>query len=226
MPVPNLNSLFNLGADVLGSSYENNGTLLLQTGSALNEEVDSDNVELWLPPNIFARPAKCTKGQEGSQAITITGREHDIAIAFRDIRANSLLEELDFGEVQIYAPGPNNEKICKIVLNNDGEDSQRVIITVKDTKIEILSDGTVNIKADHVNLGNNASDSVSLATPLQTWAGNQQTFNTAVIASIGQIATLLNAPGPVNGAPGAVTPVTPIAPLSSSVASNAVKAAS
>lgn len=225
MPVPDLNSLFNIGADVLGSSYAGNGTILLQTGSSLLEEVDSDNVELWSPSGYFARPAKATQGKPSAQTICITGREHDIAVAFRDVRANDIIEQLGFGEVQIYAAGPDNTKVCKIVLNNDGQDSQKVTITVKDTKIEVLSDGTVNIKADHVNVGNGADDSVARSTPLKTWASNQNTFNNQVIAAITAIGGLLNSPGTVSGAPGTVVPPTPISPLDSSVSSGAVKVA-
>lgn len=162
MPVPKLDDLFEIGADVLGSSYAGNKTILLQTGSSVLEEVKSNNVELYGPSGYFGRPAKAIQGESAPQSLTITQRDHDIAFGFRDVRSNDLIEQLGFGEVQVYASGPENKKICKIVLNNDGEDAQKITLTVKDTKIEILSDGTVNVNAKKVNLAA-ASDFVALS---------------------------------------------------------------
>lgn len=188
MPVPTLDSLFKIGADVLGSSYAGNGTILLQIGSSLLEEVDSDNAELWAPSGYFGRPAKSNQGKESAQCLAITGREHDIVFAFRDVRSNDLIEQLGFGEVQVYASGPENKKICKIVLNNDGEDAQKITLTVKDTKIEILSDGTVNVNAQKVNLAA-ASDFVALSQKVDSNLNSIVTTFGSLLDSLGKPVT-------------------------------------
>lgn len=216
MPASNFSDVFNNGVDILSSSIASNGTILLQTGSALLEDVISDGAELWQPSGYIARPAKATPGKEGAQGLSITARDQDIVFATRDIRANPLVEELGYGEVQLFAGGPENSGISKIVLNNDGNGNQRVTVTANTTIVEINSDGTVTITADTVNvnagtvnLGNGASDSVALAPVLQSWAAQLVTFVTAVNTAI---PTSSSAPG---------SPPT----LSGSVASSAVKAA-
>ncbi len=161
MPVKQLSDLFDPGADVLGTIQTDQGTIMAQTGDVVGEFVNSDNVEVWGPPGFASRPAKANSGKDAAQAVTINRASNDIIIAFRDIRAGSLVGQLKEGETSIYAPGPSNAGVCQILLQNDGT-NQKVTITVKDTKIEVLSDGTVNIDASKVNLAA-ASDFVALA---------------------------------------------------------------
>ena len=60
-----------------------------------------------------------------------------------------------------------------------------------------------------VLLGIGAQLGVARLTDTTSADAGMQSFITGVVVAIGQIAALLNAPGPVIGAPGSVTPVTP-----------------
>lgn len=150
--ISNFNNLFDFSADILNSSFSSNGTLLLQTGDVVAGQVTSALAEVWFPPGYLARPAKAQPGTDSAQGLAIIRGDQDVVFAFRDLRANPLQETLGFGETQLYAGGPNNSGISKIVLNNDGN-NQKVTVTCGNTIIEVLSDGTVNIIADSINLG-------------------------------------------------------------------------
>lgn len=163
-----LDNIFDFSADILNSSYTEKKTLLLQTGDVTSSTVRSNDVEVWQPSGYLGRPAKPTGTEDSAQAISLIRGDHDVAIGFRDLRANSLQETLDFGEVQIFAGGPNNSGISKIVLNNDGT-NQKVTVTCGNTLIEVLSDGSVNIVADAINLGNRTLSSfVALANKVNS----------------------------------------------------------
>lgn len=190
-------SNFSPGDDVLGTTQSENGVILAQTGDVVGEEAHSDGAEVWGPIGFASRPAKAKKGESACQAITLEQGSNDICIAFRDIRSATLYGALGEGETCVYAGGPDNTGRCKVTLYNAGAA----------TTIEAL--------ADAIKLGANATDPVALAPAIQARASSQDAFNAAVMA-------ILNKPGPVTGAAGAV-PV--VAALASTVASSIVKGA-
>jgi hypothetical protein len=191
-------SAFNPGADVLGTTQNEQGTLLAQTGDVVGEEAHSDGAEWWQHVGFASRPAKAKAGESACQAVTLEQGSNDVCIASRDIRGAALYGRLGEGESCVYAGGPDNAGTCKVTLYNAGAA----------TTIEAL--------ADAIKLGANATAAVARAPELQSWA-------TSVNAALAAIATLLNAPGPVTGASGAV-PVTPA--LAAGVASSVVTVAS
>lgn len=196
----NPNSLFNFSLDILSSSFASNGTISLQTGSVLGPEAPLDKAsEVWFPPGYLARPAKAEPAKDAAQGISIVRGDHDVVFAFRDIRANPIQEQIGFGEVQLYAGGPNNSGISKVVLNNDGS-TQKVTITVGTKQISVDSNGAVILgKGD---------DSVMLGTDLLTW--------------IGQVNAVMTT---LSGAAGSMVPPI-VVPTASPKASNTVKASS
>lgn len=159
-----LNNLFDF-ADVLGVTDEN-GTILLQTGSVFEEDPRSDGDEMWLPSGMISKPALPNPNLDAAQTVGIVRGDQNVCFGFRDIRANSLVEAIGYGEVFLFAGGPHNTGTSKIYLSNDGTD-QKVTITVKNTKIEITSDGVVNIIADQVNLSG-ASDFAAMAAKVDS----------------------------------------------------------
>jgi len=149
----NIDNLFDY-TDILSSSISENGTILFQTGNVDGQKVKSEGTEIWSPSGYISRPAKATT-KDAAQGVCIVRGDQDVCIATRDIRGNSLQETLGDGEVQIFASGPDNAGISKMVFNNDSNGNQKATITVNNTKIEILSDGTVNINATTVNIDAN-----------------------------------------------------------------------
>lgn len=143
----------------------------LQLGSVEGDGyVEYSECEYYQQPGLHSLPANPNPGKDACQAVVIPERDYSMVIATRDIRQGHLIEELGPGEVQIFASGPENKEICKIVLKNNSEeespiseDNQKVIITVNNTVVEILSSGKVNIKADEVNISE-ATDYASLAS--------------------------------------------------------------
>jgi hypothetical protein len=188
---------FNPGADVLGTTQNEQGVILAQTGDVVGEEAHSDGAEWWQHVGFASRPAKAEAGESACQAVTLEQGSNDVCIASRDIRGAGLYGRLGEGETCVYAGGPDNAGTCKVTLTNDG--TATAIIAI----------------ADVIKLGAGASDPVALAPALQTWA-------TSVNLALAAVMALLNAPGPVMGAPAAV-PATPS--LASTVASSIVKGA-
>jgi hypothetical protein len=175
-----INNLFDY-ADILSSSADSNGTILLQTGSVDGAEVRSEGTEIWFPSGYVARAAKATPDKDSAQGICIVRGDQDICFATRDIRANSLVETIGYGEVFIFAGGPNNTGASKLYLSNDGS-SQKVTITAGTTKIEVDSSGTVTITADLVKLSG-ASDFAALAAKVDSNFADMVTAITAMTAS-------------------------------------------
>lgn len=161
MPVTQLEDIIEFGADVLGTIQTDQGTVMAQTGDVVGSFVNSNDVEVWGPPGYSSRPAKARTGKDAAQAITLNRGSNDVIVAFRDIRASSLQGTLGPGETVVYAPGPDNAGVCKVWLQNDGS-NRKVTITVGDTKIEVQSDGTINVSGSKVNLAG-ASDFVALS---------------------------------------------------------------
>ena len=183
-----LNNLFDY-ADILSSSTESNGTILLQTGSVDGAEVRSEGTEIWFPPGYVARPAKAIADKDAAQGICIVRGDQDICIATKDIRANSLIEALGYGEVQIFAGGPDNTNPAKIVLNNDGGGNVKITITAGTSSITINSSGevtiqadTVDVIADAVNLSG-ASDFAAMAAKVDANFSDMATAITAMTAA-------------------------------------------
>jgi hypothetical protein len=191
-------SAFNPGADVLGTTQSENGVILAQTGDVVGEEAHSDGAEWWQHVGFASRPAKAKKGESACQSVTLDQGSNDICIASRDIRGASLYGALGEGETCVYAGGPDNRGTCKVTLTNDGTA----------TAIEAL--------AASIKLGAIGLSPVARADELQAAWSRLELWMAAVNL-------LLNAAGPVTGAPGAV-PAPPS--LAAGVASSVVKVAS
>lgn len=175
----NPNSIFNFGLDILSSSFSQNGTISLQTGAVLGPEAPSDTAsEIWFPPGYLARPAKAHPNKDAAQGISAIRGDHDVVFAFKDVRANSLQEQIGFGEIQLYAGGPDNSGISKIVLNNDGT-NQKITVTVGSKIIQIKSDGSIILGS--------GDDTVMLGTDLLTWITQVNVALTTLNAAAGSL---------------------------------------
>lgn len=199
MSNPALAQIFDIGSDITSSSMEN-GLVTLQTGSLFggdgDAEIVSNNVELWAPSGYVARPAKADN-KEGPQSISLSRGDHDITVAVRDYRVGPIVESLGYGEVQVFAGGPNNSGFSKIVLNNDGT-NQQITITAGSKIIRVKSDGTVILGS--------GDDSVMLGTDLLSWISQVNTALTTISGAAGNF----------------VPPI--VVPTASPKASNKVKA--
>ncbi len=138
------------------------------------------------------------------------------------------------GTFQVYVPYGNTAATISIDVSNQGAESIQIVhgsgmairmVAGGSNAVTISNkagDAYVSIDDNGVTLNGNAQliggfavgvpsppgppppMPVARAAELVAWA-------TAVNVALGQIAALLNAPGPVTGAPGTVTPVTPLA---------------
>ncbi len=185
-------NIFNLGNDILNVDKYDNGTIKVQLGnSQVEDDVQTDEAEYWQQPGLFSLPAKATQNDSSCQAISIINSDYDMIIATRDIRANSLHDDLGPGELQIFAGGPDNKGICKITLNNDSKDTQSITITVNETRIVVSSDGNVKIDAKKVDIAQ-ASDFAAMSAK--------------VMDNLTKIAADLKAIGTAAGSPSAYIP--------------------
>jgi len=97
--------LFDVGLDVLATTLDiKTGTLTAQLGDVTKDRADSDLAECWFgAPGLAARAALPTQGQASCQTIVLKRGDHDIAFAYRDLRANDIYANLAPGEGCFYA---------------------------------------------------------------------------------------------------------------------------
>ena len=103
--------------------------------------------------------------------------------------------DLEIGETRLYACG---DVAVRVRMKTDG-----LVVEAKGATITITSAGAVQMTAasgQDITL-NGGSLRVARVT-------DAVTVDAALVTTLGQIATLLNAPGPVVGSPGTITPFT------------------
>lgn len=115
MPAAQLDDIMSPGVDVLGTSQSGGGAILAQTGDVVAQQTDCEGVEVWGPVGYLGRPAKAVPGSTACQAVTLNQGSNDLAIAFRDQRANIPIGE---GEVVIFAPGADGKGTTRILLQD------------------------------------------------------------------------------------------------------------
>lgn len=185
MPVEQLSDIYDPGTDILGSSQDSRGVILVQTGDVVTGNVECDNAEWWQPVGFASRPAKAEKGSKACQTVVLTGGSTDVCLGQRDARC-SLPAGLGEGCTALYAGGPNNTGTGQIRLSDDGstatislqlrdgntENGTLVEIQVKSDKTIVLNVGgnakiTIDGATGQISLGATASDKVTLAAPLE-----------------------------------------------------------
>lgn len=120
MAIVELDDIFNPGVDILGTTLDDKGTILAQTGDVVGEEVASDNAEMWQHIGFASRPAKAQGGKSACQAITLNQGSNDLIIATRDLRGSQIYGNLGEGETCIYAGGPEGTSQAKVLVKADG----------------------------------------------------------------------------------------------------------
>lgn len=113
MAVKQLEDLFDIGVDILGSDVSSNGTISYQTGDVVTQQVTGANCEAWQHVGFASRPAKADPGKAACQAVTINRGAGDCAIASKDIRGQQIYGNLNAGESCFYAPGAQGRVVCK-----------------------------------------------------------------------------------------------------------------
>lgn len=132
MPAKSLATLFDIGADILGSARnEVNGSISVQIGDAVGGEVRCDNASWWQHVGFASRPALAENGKSSAQTIAIETGDRDICFASRDVRGQGIYGTLDSGETCLYAGGPNNTGTGRIILKDDGSVSTLSFLTQK-----------------------------------------------------------------------------------------------
>lgn len=132
MPAKSLATLFDIGADVLGSARnEINGSISVQIGDAIGKEVRCDNASWWQHVGFASRPALAENGKSSAQTIAIETGDRDICFASRDVRGQGIYGSLESGETCLYAGGPNNTGTGRIILKDDGSVSTVSLLTQK-----------------------------------------------------------------------------------------------
>ena len=186
MPTVQKDDIFDLGADLLGTTQNERGTFSAQTGDVVGEDVYSPEAEIWGALGLASRPAKATAGKDAAQAVCIKQGSNDVCIAYRDVRAASLYGPLREGETCLYAPGPTNQGTGRVLLQDDGSGST----------ITITAGGqTVVITGGKVNLGTGAAEGVVCGgSAFSAWAS-------AITAAIQALLTAVATKSAVVGAP-------------------------
>lgn len=132
MPATSLKSIFDIGADVLGSARNStNGSISVQIGDAVGKEVRCDNASWWQHVGFASRPAKAEDSKSSAQVLAIETGDRDICFASRDVRGQGIYGSLDTGETCVYAGGPNNTGCGRMLLKDNGTVSTISLLTQK-----------------------------------------------------------------------------------------------
>lgn len=173
MPATGLNSIFDIGADILGSARnEKNGSISVQIGDAVGGEVRCDNASWWQHVGFASRPASAESGKPSAQVIAIEQGDRDICFASRDTRGQSIYGSLDSGESCVYAAGPNNIGTGRILLKDDGSISTITTLTQKGNTtsgnpilIQLSSEGKITLTNEDKGAIVMDQDGIQMATP-------------------------------------------------------------
>ncbi len=121
MGAPDLHGLFQIGVDVLSTVVNSiTSKILAQTGDAVGQTTDTDNVEWWQSVGFASRPSVAVPGKQAAQAVVIRQGDHDIAIASQDLRGLAAYGNLADGETCVYAPGSDGNSQARALFKDDG----------------------------------------------------------------------------------------------------------
>ena len=140
-------------------------SIVAQLGDVLTSTVESDAAEWWQHVGFVSRPPKPVAGSSSCQAVGIRTRDHDIILATKDLRGQTLSGQIGDGETCMYSAGSDGNSQARVLLKGDGsvnvftrdgntDSGQAVIIRVDaDSKIALQSKhGAIQIDSDGVTL--------------------------------------------------------------------------
>ncbi len=121
MASPDLHGLFQVGVDILKTTVSAvTNKILAQTGDAVGQTTDADNVSWWQHVGFASRPPVPVPGKQAAQAVVIKRGDRDIAIASQDLRGLETYGNLADGETCVYAPGKDGNSQGRVILKDDG----------------------------------------------------------------------------------------------------------
>jgi hypothetical protein len=257
MPATSLASIFDIGADILGSERnDTNGSISVQIGDAVGQEVRCDNASWWQHVGFASRPAKAQDSKSAAQVIAIEMGDRDICLASRDIRGQGIYGSLETGETCIYAGGPNNTGCGRILLKDDGSVSTLSLLTQKGNTqngnpiiVQLSSSGQITLANEDKGTIVLDQEGIKIATTGQVQIGasgpvaligSSMALNAGAVSLganaqegimlstqlLAWIAQVNTALTVIAGAAGLTPNPTIVAPTAVPVASNSVKAAS
>lgn len=116
-------------ADVLQFELSPKGLVKFQVGDFATSEVITDDVELIGPSGYIGLPCK-PSSSGNAQAVILQDGSNEFVKGFREARTSGAYGNLSWGEVAIFALGPNATGQGRIIMKDDGTTS-RVSIVVK-----------------------------------------------------------------------------------------------
>lgn len=115
-----IDSLIDIGLDVLSTSMSATGKILAFLGDAKNKLATSDRAS-WVQHVGFAsRPGKPTAGKQACQAVVVRRSDQDVVIASSDSRTQEMYGALSDGETALIAGGPDGTSQARVILKADG----------------------------------------------------------------------------------------------------------
>lgn len=106
--------------DILASELEDNGTITLQLGDVVTNQVWSSRAMVAAPTGYYARPSKPTVGTQAAQARLMKTGTVDIVFGSRDSRQAEAYGNLAEGEICLAAGGADGYAMGKLLIKADG----------------------------------------------------------------------------------------------------------
>jgi hypothetical protein len=105
--------LFDVGKDILCTTFSSNGVVTAQTGDSTTQTPDADSAEWWQHTGFASRSAIPSVGNASCQALVLKRSDKDIIFATRDVRGTSILGNLADGETCVYAAASQAQTLYK-----------------------------------------------------------------------------------------------------------------
>lgn len=161
-----LSDLFHFGVSVLKTTVSTKTkSIVAQLGDVVSSTVESDNAEWWQHVGFVSRPPRPVAGSDACQAVGIRARSHDVIIATKDERGQTLSGQIGDGETCLYGAGSDGNAQGRVLCKGDGsvnvftrdgntDAGQAVIIRVgADSEIALQSKyGALRIDEDGITL--------------------------------------------------------------------------
>lgn len=196
--------LFDIGVDILVSTLQPNGSILVQTGDSTSESADTDAAEWWQHTGFASRPAVPSRGASSCQGIAFRSNDRDVIVASRDVRGTTIYGNLSDGETCVYASAgqarqlfKKNGSISQITTNDNTATGTTVGTYVGPDKIQLYNEhGSITIDANGITLavaGGQAG--LQIGSVVATLSGQQVQVSGMAVAVAGQTITAIGTPG-------------------------------
>lgn len=115
-----IESLIEVGVDILSTVRSAAGTILVALGDVINQRQEDDGAQHYQHVGFASRASTPTAGKAAAQAVVVRRSDRDVVIATTDARTQAMYGSLEAGETAIFAGGTDGKAQGRMLLKADG----------------------------------------------------------------------------------------------------------